>query len=568
MGATNTLDRVDASIGLLQGVQSSFCKSLDVPFGGLLTAIPALIAMGLLHFTSKHFVLPKGYYKIDDVFILIAFMALGRVRSIEKLRYESPGEWGKLLGLDRIPEVRTLRSKLNHLSNGALENWSSELCAHWMNDEPESALTLYVDGHVRVYHGSQTKLPRHYVARERLCLRATTDYWVNAMDGQPFMLVNKAVDHGLIKALEEDIVPRLLKDVPMQPTVKELEQDPNLNRFTLVFDREGYSPEFFKRMRQQRIACLSYHKFPSDLWPQEEFKPTQVRLISGEVVVMDLAERGTFVGKSVWMREIRKHCNEGKQTAILTTNYRMEMDAVAGSMFARWSQENFFRYMREHYGLDRLIEYELDEIPESTKVVNPAYRDLDSKVRKKVGILNRRFVQFGAFSLPGEIETENVEPYEQKKASLKSEIDAIQAEVVELKEKRKATPRHIPFNELPKEYRFARLRTNAKHLIDTIKMVSYRAETAVMQTLREKMARHDDARSLAKAIFAINADIIPDEQTQTLTVRLHHLANHASGTALLHLCSELNATETVFPGTDLRLLYELVSSKIPRDQEV
>jgi hypothetical protein len=74
---------------------------------------------------------------------------------------------------------------------------------------PESTGVLYIHGHVRVYNGSQTELPRHYVARQQLCLRATTDYWVNAMDGQPFFMVNKAVDPGLRKVLEHEIVPRL-----------------------------------------------------------------------------------------------------------------------------------------------------------------------------------------------------------------------------------------------------------------------------------------------------------------------------------------------------------------------
>ena len=66
---------------------------------------------------------------------------------------------------------------------------------------PEQAGVLYVDGHVRVYHGHQTQLPRHYVARQKLCLRATVDYWVNAMDGQPFFAVNVAADPGLIQVL-------------------------------------------------------------------------------------------------------------------------------------------------------------------------------------------------------------------------------------------------------------------------------------------------------------------------------------------------------------------------------
>lgn len=71
---------------------------------------------------------------------------------------------------------------------------------------------------MRVYHGSLTQLPRRYVSRERLCLRGITDYWVNDIQGQPFFVVERQVDSGLLEALRTDIVPRLLKDVPNQPT--------------------------------------------------------------------------------------------------------------------------------------------------------------------------------------------------------------------------------------------------------------------------------------------------------------------------------------------------------------
>ena len=91
------------------------------------------------------------------------------------------------------------------------------MAREWMEAQPESAGTLYIDGHVRVYHGHLTPLPRRYVARQRLCLRGTTDYWVNAMDGQPFFAVTQAADPGLLKVLEEQIVPRLLAEVPGQP---------------------------------------------------------------------------------------------------------------------------------------------------------------------------------------------------------------------------------------------------------------------------------------------------------------------------------------------------------------
>ena len=175
-GASQVEARVAASFGVLEAVTPDFQPALDVPNGGVLFALPALLAMGLLQATERYFTLPKGYYGLDSLFLLLAFMALARLPSLESLRYCAPGEWGKLLGLDRVPEVRTLRRKVRLLARDEKPSeWSAELCRQWMEAAPEQAATLYIDGHVRVYHGQQTKLPRHYVARQRLCLRATPD---------------------------------------------------------------------------------------------------------------------------------------------------------------------------------------------------------------------------------------------------------------------------------------------------------------------------------------------------------------------------------------------------------
>ena len=122
--------------------------------------------------------------------------------------------------------------------------------------EQASGLAFYIDGHVRVYHGDQTKLPRHYVPRERFYLRATVDYWVNALDGQPFCYFNQAVDHGLVQTMRADVLPWLAANV-MVPAEhqRRMAADPRVPRFTVVFDREGYSPDLFAELRQQRIAA-------------------------------------------------------------------------------------------------------------------------------------------------------------------------------------------------------------------------------------------------------------------------------------------------------------------------
>lgn len=550
-----------ASLGALEAVAPAFQMALDVPNGGVLFALPALLAVGLLASTDRHFTLPKGYYGLDSLFLLLAFMALARLKSIESLRYCAPGEWGKLLGLDRVPEVRTLRQKLRQLARDEKPGqWGAELCRQWMEAAPEQAGTLYIDGHVRVYNGYQTALPRHYVARQKLCLRATTDYWVNALDGQPFFVVHQAVDPGLIQVIEQDILPRLLQDVPQQPDAQTLQADSLRHRFTLVFDREGYSPDFLRRMKAQRVACLTYHKYPGEDWPIEEFQTREVKLAHGQTVTMKLAERGTRLSNGLWLREIRKLTERGHQTAILSTDYRSDSAPVAAAMFARWSQENFFKYARQHYNLDRLVDYSTEEISEPVQVVNPPHRRLDGQVRSATGKLNRLLAQFGAVNLENPIEPEAVEAFVQRKAALQEAIDLLRQEVQTGKAARKATPRHIPLSELPEPDRFRRLSTQSKHLIDTLKMVAYRAETAMANLLREHLSHPDEARSLLQTLYRTEADLLPDVEAGTLTVRLHHLANARSDAAIRKLCEELNETETLFPRTQLRLILKLGSS--------
>jgi len=557
MGATNTSGRIAAMQGEIADIPIDFQASVDIPKGGVLFALPTLLAIGLLHRTQEYFQLPNGYYGLDSVFLLLAFMSLARVTSVEQLRYEPPGEWGKILGLDRIPEVRTLRSKLKILAEeSAAQQWSADLCAQWMAADLEASAVLYIDGHVRVYHGSQTKLPRHHVARQRLCLRATTDYWVNAMDGQPFFFINKEVDPGLIKVVENEIVPRLRNDVPGQPTEEQLSEDSLLSCFTLVFDREGYSPAMMQRLKEKHIACMTYHKFPGESWPEEEFDVHSVRMATGEVIEMRLAERGTWLGNKLWVREVRKLTESGHQTAVISTNYQMDFVRIATSMFSRWSQENFFRYMRQNYNLDALTDYGLDEIPDTTQVVNPDYRRLESDLRSLNGKLNRRLAEFGSINLESEINPKKVEKFEKKKAALLEEIDSLQHEVEALKIVKKETKKHVAISALPEAEKFTKLATKSKHLIDTIKMIAYRSETAMVNILRENMARTDDARQLMSAIFQSEADILPDYQKQTLTIRLHRLANHSNDRAIEDLCRELNETDTLFPGTNLRLIYK------------
>jgi hypothetical protein len=217
--------------------------------------------------------------------------------------------------------------------------------------------------------------------------------------------------------------------------------------------------------------------------------------------------------------------------------------------------------MREHYSLDRLIEYGTEPIPDAISVVNPEWRKLDSQIRSKTGPRYRLAAQFGALALAEDPTELELNGFQQRNGQLREEIQILDVEIDQLKQRRKDTAHHIPVNSLPEPDRFTRLRTERKHFIDTLKMIAYRAESSMASLLREHLARGgDDARALLRQIFQTEADLTPDLVLNTLTVRLHHLTQAAHDQAIEALLAHLNATQTVFPGTSLTLIFKLGSS--------
>lgn len=565
------MERLSASLGKLTEAAVRFENCIDVSFGGVLFSLPALLSNGLLHKSEEYFQLPAGYYGLSSVLIVLSFLVLLRVKSLEGVRYMPPGELGKLVGLDRIPEVKTLRKKVDLLSDsGNVGGWQNELSRYWMESSPMLAGYLYVDGHVRTYYGKKTKLPPRYVSRERLCLHGMTDYWVNDALGQPFFVVSTALTVGLLSMLREEIIPRLLEEVPNQPSLAALEADQALHRIVLIFDREGYSPDFFEEMfLKHRISCMTYKKYPGDDWPESEFKDEEVVFKNGEKVTMKLAERHLHISKHFWMWEIRKLSENGHQTAILSSNYKADRVEIAAGMFQRWSQENFFKYMMENFGIDRLIEYETRPISDTAQVVNPEYRALEKEIRKERTKLKKLQAEFGEMTLDiDEDETARVMKYEAQMAQLREQISSEQKVIKKLKEQKKETPKHITIAQLSDNERFSQLATDKKHFIDTIKMVAYRAETAMANIIRPHMVRKDEARSVVKQIFKTEINLIPDEKNKRLIIELHNLTNEYSDQLANILCQKLNQAKVIFPATKMEVFYKLVSQKNRPGQEV
>ncbi len=564
VACTRVGERVLASVGKLVGATVNFELCLDVPKAGVLCAIPGLLANGLFHDAKEFLGRVSGYYTIFHVLLLLALMALCRIKTTEKLRGHAPGEFGKLLGLDRIPEVRCLRNKMDELSaDDGAERWAANLGKYWMDLEPESVGALYIDGHVRVYNGRLTKLPRRYVSRERLCLRGITDYWVNDAIGRPFFVIEKEIDPGLLNILRNDIVPRLLDDVPDQPSQQQLAENPSLCRFVLVFDREGYSPAFFAEMwNDHRIGCLTYHKHPGESWPEQWFTEHNVTMPSGEVIDMRLCEMGSYVGSgknAIWMREVRKLTDSGHQTSLISTAFDLPHTQLASRMFSRWCQENFFNYMMQHFDIDVILEYGTTEFPDTERVVNPTWRQLNRSRNSLQNKLRYRRARFAEMTMHPETEEKpgKYRKWLTKKANLLEEIENYEYQLEKLKAELKDTAKHIAWGQLDQKDKFLRLLPGRKRLMDTIRMIAYRAETAMIGLIPSPTVDSPKARRLLQDLFVTEADILPDPENRELIIRVHSASRPAANRALAQLFEHLNKAEVNYPGTDMRLVYQL-----------
>jgi transposase len=243
-----TFDRQLAHLGLLDDAAPLFREESSVPGVGVLIALPCLVESGLFRISRKLYgEIGPAFYGLRTTLLTLLLMALLRIKRPEHLKERDPAAFGRLLGLDRAPEVKTLRRRLTRLAaHHCAEQLGAELARLRVDQRGHLMGFLYIDGHVRAYHGHRAISSRAYVSRRHLAMPASTDYWINERSGDPLLVITGDVDAALTKAL-----PRLLGEV--RTLVGE-------RRVTIVFDRGGWSPKLFGTMINDGFDLLTYRK--------------------------------------------------------------------------------------------------------------------------------------------------------------------------------------------------------------------------------------------------------------------------------------------------------------------
>jgi len=524
----------------------------------VLFLLPFLEQTGLFSFKKHYHELAKGYYYIDFTILFLAVMYLRRIKNPEQLKYHSPGEFGKIMGLDRIPEAKCLRNKLKEIcSQKASEKWGMGLANQWSYNEDNEF--YYIDGHVQVYTGYKAKLGKKHVSRQKLCLPGMQEFWVNNKEGMPYFYVTGQVNEKLLEMLEKQIIPKLLNEMPSKYSPQELEADPDLPRFTIVFDREAYSPVFFQKLwDEHRIAVITYRKNVKDKWDESYFVDYTVD-IDGNETKMKLKEKPVELN-NVSMREIRR-LSAGHQTSVITTNKKLSILMVALYMFSRWTQENFFKYLRQDYDFDRLLQYAVEQIDKDFVVNNPEYNNVTYKIGKTREKISRRkavLYELQEKNLKDDLDKAN--EYLKKQLKTREELKTLEDQEEGLLEKRSHIPSQIKIENMPAHVKYTKLNMESKRFQNILKMICYRAETSCANLLSNNFKKSaNEKRALVKSIINSHADIIPDYQNNQLTVKIYTQAYPRLNTAIKNTIQLLNETQTKYPGTNLVLYYEIAT---------
>ena len=549
-------ERALARFGLLgEGAAPAFTPGARYPLAGLLIALPALAQTGLLACARQVYGrLRDGYYGLDTVLVHLVFQALLREPRAEGATRVPPPAMGRVLGLDRAPEVKTIRRKTGELAAaGKAADLQMAIARHRAQARPGDLAFLYTDGHTRAYFGKR-EVQKMHVARLKFPGPATEETWVTDGAGDPLLVVMAEPSASLAAQIKE-----------LLPKLREI-AGPG-RKPTLCFDRGGWSPDLFADIIAAGFHLLTYRKASPgkdipDL-PADQFSVVTAAGGDGRPLKYELAEsaielaitKGKRKGETLTLRQVTR-LDKGRQIHVLTGRQAGDLPGpeVIYKMGSRWREENYFRYGRAHFALDALDTYAVTPEDPDRKVPNPAKKKAAAAVktaRKNLADAQAaREAKLTALRNPAPGQQTLIT--NQALARLDTPVTAARRKLEEAQAAARATPAKIPLSEHNPD--MVRLDTETKLITHAIRMAAYNAETILARALDGAYARAgEEAYALIREALTTSGDIIPADGT--LTIRLDPLSAPRRTRALAGLCDELNTTKTRYPGTRLTLRY-------------
>jgi hypothetical protein len=556
-------ERVLARWGLLgEGAAPVFAPGARYPLAGLLLALPALEDTGLLEAAREVYGrLKDGFYGLTATLLTLVFLALAGEPRAEGATRVPPAALGRVLGLDRAPEVKTIRRKLAELAAaGKAAELVMALARRHAAARPDALGFLHVDGHARVYYGTR-QVQKTHAARLKFPAAATMETWVTDQDGDPVFMVVAEPSDSLAGELR-----RLL------PALREIVGQGR--RVTVCFDRGGWSPALFADITEAGFGLLTWRKGPAPDLPAGQFAEVACTDDRGRRHEYELADTsvelgisdGPRKGQTVTLRQVTRlvpaRAGGTRQIHVLTSRDDLAAGEVCWRMSSRWREENYFRYARTRFALDALDSYAAAPDDPDRMVPSPARKTAAARVRQAEAAAQAAGTARDAALLQLRSPAPGHAAYltNQVINALAAPVEAAYLELEQAEDAAAAIPARIPLGTLAPD--MVRLDAETKQITHAIRMAAYNAETALARALDGHYARAgDEAYALIREALTTSGDICPGNGH--LLIRLDPLTAPRRTQALAALCHQLTAAGICYPGTDLILRYEVKSHPSP-----
>jgi len=507
---------------------------------GLALYYPALAAVGLVDIARQVYSLPRSArLGVRATVLCLFFMTVLSKTTIEAAKHLRRAELGVMAGSTVAPCVKTLRRKLAALveQSQAVE-LGTLLARHWVSTGLVATAYLYVDGHMKAYSG-KARLAEVWNSQRRMPLPGVHTYFVGDQVGRPLLFLAEELSANLAKA--------------MPSVIGEIRKVVGPGRhFCVVFDRGGYDGKLFSWLAEEKVDFITYERGDPGL-ADSAFSRHEAR-VEGRRVRFVVAEDEITVARSGPWRRVVVRAKDGHQTPILTSlGAAVPAVRVAALMFARWRQENFFKYMGEHHGLDNIVSYETGPAGPGLTVPNPARKALDRRVREARKALDMLKAELGTAVLDepmaGGRSVHGLKVAQRGKVKtlrgLEAKIDALVAE-------RKRLPERVSAAEAGgREV----TRREAKAIIDRIKIAAYNAEEWLLDRLVLHYGNAHDVRDLLRAFAELSGTI--ETTPNGVMVNLDPPDTPLHRQALRGLVDDLNALGATFPGTNVPVTYQV-----------
>jgi hypothetical protein len=530
-------------------------QSISSRYLGLMLFYPALQVVGLLERAAQVYqVAGMVRFGVQQVFTELFCLALLQESSVERVKHVLRSDLGAVMGCTRAACVKTLRRKLDELSQQRQAvRLGTLLARRWLEVGLVNASYLYVDGHVKVYNGTRL-VPEVWNSHRRMPLPGIVQYFVNDLRGRPLLVVTEEVRGNLAKSLPS--------------VIAAVRQVVGNQRFTVIFDRGGFDGQLFKWLVEQGLDFITYQRGEVHL-DDDLFTRREVRW-GGQRVRFHIAEDAVTVGESgPWRRIVI--WTPGHQRPILTS---LDPNAIAAArvgalMLTRWRQENFFKYARAHLGLDVLTTYAAEtavdhEVPNpAVKASTAQLKRLRTTAQKLRAALGRALVldtdQAATTERPTSKARRTPHIAPTTRAALISQLQTLEVQIEETRSQLRSVPARVPLSSLGPLPQVPRL--ERKLIADVVKIAAYNAQSWLADRLARHYANTNDLHDLLRSFAQLSGTLIRQSDGR-LRVCLEPPDLPLHRRALAGLCADLNLGQPVFPGTDRPLHYEIAECQL------